>query len=324
MPPGLLESAERLLSTSDGIFDRSGGRAFAKQITDGLLIDIQEAVSEVGDAKQPKLSGLARKRLMAWVVVDVLRSPVELCKAVADKAGGRIWLQAQRVSAALVVVAGEATSQRAAARAAAAADPNLEAGLAMEFAAIDGAELEKIAWLRDEPYIGFHELQPATVAPPLVPQIPGAATGTADQEGDEALSASNDALPVSTSPSGVRFSYLVRSPDARSGEIPAIPADLQGALGPDGVQLLFTEHSTCMEGRHPEFWWSTALPDLVEDLMRRVTRAEGIISERESEWEQAEKDLSACQYHHEELRHALELSQTRVEVLSDVLSRKNA
>ena len=72
MPPGLLESAERLLSTSDGIFDRSGGRAFAKQITDGLLIDIQEAVSEVGDAKQPKLSGLARKRLMAWVVVDVL------------------------------------------------------------------------------------------------------------------------------------------------------------------------------------------------------------------------------------------------------------
>ena len=51
--------------------------------------------------------------------------------------------------------------------------------------------------------------------------------------------------------------------------------------------------------------------------MRRVTCAEGIISERESEWEQAEKD-------NEELRHALELSQTRVEVLSDVLSRKNA
>ena len=118
MPQGLRESAVRLLSTHDGVFDRSGGRAIAKNITDGLLIDILEAVSDEGDAAQPKLSGLARKRLMAWVVVDVLRSPVELCKAVADKAGGRIWLQAQRVSAALVVVAGEATSQRAAARAA--------------------------------------------------------------------------------------------------------------------------------------------------------------------------------------------------------------
>ena len=160
MPQGLRESAVWLLLTHDGVFDRSGGRAIAKNITDGLLIDILEAVSDEGDAAQPKLSGLARKRLMVWVVVDGMRSPVVLGKAAADKAGGRIWMQAQRVSNALIAAADAAASQRAAARAAAAADPNLVAGLAKELAAIDAAEQFQLVELRDEPYIGFHEQHP--------------------------------------------------------------------------------------------------------------------------------------------------------------------
>jgi hypothetical protein len=116
---------ERLLFTN-GELERSAGRPLFKYITDGLLIEIRQAVRAAGDAVQPKpLSGLAQKRLMLRVVIDALRSPVVLDDAAALKAGDRIWKQAQRVSDAITSTAVEHASQRDAARAAAAADPNL-------------------------------------------------------------------------------------------------------------------------------------------------------------------------------------------------------
>ena len=72
VPQAILERVERLLSTEDGVFDRSVGQVLAKEITDGLLIDIQGAVNAAADAATPKLSGLARKRLMVWVVIDAV------------------------------------------------------------------------------------------------------------------------------------------------------------------------------------------------------------------------------------------------------------
>lgn len=197
MPQAIRESAERLLSTKDGIFDRSGGRALAKKITDGLLIDIQEAVNGAADAATPILSGLGRKRLMAWVVIDVVRSPVVLDRTAADKAGGRIWLQAQRVSAALIAIADGAAKECAAARAAAAADLP---GLATKLAAIDAAEKLKVSELRGEVYIGFHELEIAS--PPQLPLVSGAGT-------DEASLGPHAATPTSYSSSGIRYPYLV-------------------------------------------------------------------------------------------------------------------
>jgi hypothetical protein len=114
VPLAIRESAERLLPTSDGVFDRSSGPPLTKEITDGLLVDIHQAVNDIGESMQPKLSGLARKRLMVWVVVDTLRSPVLFGKAQADKAGARIWVQAQRVCAALSIVTDGADAARAA------------------------------------------------------------------------------------------------------------------------------------------------------------------------------------------------------------------
>ena len=96
------ESVERLLSSTSGAFERTVGQPLFKDITDGLLIEIQQVVIIAGDAALPKpLSQLAKKRLMLWVVLDSLRSPVVLSGADADRAGGRIWKQAQRVSAAI-------------------------------------------------------------------------------------------------------------------------------------------------------------------------------------------------------------------------------
>ena len=45
VPQAILERVERLLSTEDGVFDRSVGQVLAKEITDGLLIDIQGVLS---------------------------------------------------------------------------------------------------------------------------------------------------------------------------------------------------------------------------------------------------------------------------------------
>ena len=151
--------AERLVSTTDGVFERSDGRPLAYLITDGMLMRVQQAVDDTGDAAEPKLSGLARKRLMAWVVVDVVCSPVVLPKASADKAGGRIWMQAKRVSAMVTTTSDTATSNRDAAHAAAAADPSLEAGLAAELAEIDATEQVAIDRLLTEVYTGFTELE---------------------------------------------------------------------------------------------------------------------------------------------------------------------
>lgn len=108
-----------------------------------MLIEIRQAVISAGDAAQPKLSRLAQKRLMLWVVVDAMRSPVLLSGAAADRVGGRIWKQAQRVSDALTATALQHASQRHAARVAAAADPSLEAGLAMKLAVITAAEKKR-------------------------------------------------------------------------------------------------------------------------------------------------------------------------------------
>ena len=134
---------------------------------------------------------------MAWVVIDAVSSPAVLGKTAADKAGGRIWVQAQRVSAALQDASGEAASKRAAARAAAAADSVLEAGLATELAAIDAAEKVTLNELRGEVYIGFHELE--TASPPL----PSLLAGT-----DETVPASlgpHADTRTSSSSSGIRF-----------------------------------------------------------------------------------------------------------------------
>jgi hypothetical protein len=145
------ETAQRLLQVVDGVFERSPTR-LVKEITDDLLIEIRQAVISAGDAAQPKLSRLAQKRLMLWVVVDAVRSPVVLSGAAADRVGGRIWKQAQRVSDALTATALQHASQRDAARVAAAADPSLEAGLAMKLAAITTAEEKRCNDLLREVY----------------------------------------------------------------------------------------------------------------------------------------------------------------------------
>jgi hypothetical protein len=75
----------------DGAFERSPGQRLVADITDDLLIETRQAVINAGDAVAPKpLSDLVQKRLMLWVVIDVMRSPGVLSGADVDRG----WLAA--------------------------------------------------------------------------------------------------------------------------------------------------------------------------------------------------------------------------------------
>ena len=175
--------------------------------------------------------------------------------------------------------------------------------------------------MRDEVYIGFHELEIAS--PPQLPLVSGAGT-------DEASLGPHAATPTSYSSSGIRYPYLV--PTTRtSEEAPAIPADLRHKLGVDGCNLLERKYARWMEGHDPEHWWSCSLPMLCLSLMDQLACAEADVAVRDRELQEATDarnsataDLLSCECENDELREKLKLSEARVEVLSEVLSRKNA
>jgi hypothetical protein len=323
------ESVERLLSSTSGDFERSVGRPLFKDITDGLLIEIQQVVIKAGEAALPKaLSQLAKKRLMLWAVLDSLRSPVVLSGADADRAGGRIWKQAQRVSAAISSTAAACASRReaaAAAGAAAAADPDLQAALVAELAAIDAGEKRKLHELQYEVYTGLHEV--AAVVPDAAPF----------QVLMDLPKPHDTAIPTHSS-TGVRYPDLIPEPSpAEPLPIPPIPPDLAASLSRDAVQLLFSEmgESSVMEGEAPDAWWKYGLPLFVNHLTRQLARSESEVVRMDKDFN-AYKDLTSAyaqqqkaliqltQQQIEELSRELELAQAKVEVLSEVLSRKNA
>ena len=137
----------------------------------------------------------------------------------------------------------------------------------------------------------------------------------------------------------MRYPYLIRDPaPAEPPPIPPIPPDLAANLSRDAVQSLFNEYSRFMEGEDPEVWWSLGLPYLANELCRQLAASASEVERMRAEcakveqWtakmdrlvENNERQLQLSEDDNEELRDKLKLSEVRVEVLSEVLSRKNA
>ena len=315
------ETVERLLLVVDGTFARSPGLRLVDEITDDLLIEIRKDVISAGNAAQPKpLSGLAQQKVMLWVVIDAVRSPVVLSGADLSRAAGRIWKQAARVSEALSVTAKEHAYRRDAARAAAAADQGLAAGLPMQLAAISAAEEERCDKLRREVYEGLTELAAAPDDAPAPALI-------------EPPKPHNTAITTLSS-TGVRYPHAIPYLRPAELEVPAIPADLVAQLNRDTVQRLFSDYSTHMEGSDPEDW-STWLPSLVNKLTRELASDRALYERRLDDAahqlrtagairDVALEELRACEIESDDLNTKLVRSEAKVEVLSEVLSRKNA
>ena len=200
-----------------------------------------------------------------------------------------------------------------------------------ELAAIDAGEKRRLDELRYEVYTGLHEV--AAVVPDAAPSqvlmdLPKPHVDTA--------------IPTPSS-TGVRYPDLIREPSpAEPLPIPPIPPDLAASLSRDAVQSLFSEMGTSLEGEAPDTWWQYGLPWYVNRLTRQLA---GSVSEvaRLQEAHKEHKDLTSAyaqncdelistqaelvrdvQQQNEELSRELELAQAKVEVLSEVLSRKNA
>ena len=103
---GLKSIAERILPFDKGNFSPSPLPALVNVVTDELLVMAKEIVAAVAAAAQPKLSGKAQLRLLAWVVADARGARVAMEKALAETVGKRLDRQADIVAiGALVVLA---------------------------------------------------------------------------------------------------------------------------------------------------------------------------------------------------------------------------
>ena len=325
------ETAQRLLRVKDGEFERTPGRRLI-DITDDLLIEIRKAVTDAGDAAQPnKLTVAAKKQVMLWVVVDTVRSQVVLSRADIVRVADRIWVQAGRVSQKLGLAAQEYASECANACAAAASDPGLAAELAKKLAAITAAEDNRCDKVLRDVFQNLYELA----------AVPDAAPIPAPLTGIDPPKSHDPAIPTPSS-TGIRYPWLILG-SAEPAEAPAIPADLLDSLEPDAVQRLLSCPTGPRSGsQHPEHWWSLHLPSLVNRLVRELATAtteiacareqeriarewgDAAIDEQYETRHECDKELLVLETENDELRRELERSEAKVEVLSEVLSRKNA
>ena len=190
----------------------------------------------------------------------------------------------------------------------------------MQLAAISAAEEERCDKLRREVYEGLTELAAAPDDAPAPALI-------------EPPKPHNTAITTLSS-TGVRYPHAIPYLRPAEREVPAIPADLVAQLNRDTVQRLFSDYSTHMEGSDPEDW-STWLPSLVNKLTRELASDRALYERRLDDAahqlrtagairDVALEELRACEIESDDLNTKLVRSEAKVEVLSEVLSRKNA
>jgi hypothetical protein len=146
----LAKLAERILPFSDGKFKPSPPPQLLSKLTDDDLIVAADAVEAVVAKQQPRPSGRAQFRLLAWTVADARGAGTPLDKALAETVGKRLDRQAQKVRGDIECRERDHREHRLIASDA-------------DHASIDAAHRLEIEALRSEIYIGFHELEPAGV-----------------------------------------------------------------------------------------------------------------------------------------------------------------
>ena len=206
---GLRKRAERIRSFAEGEHSPSEARLGPQAITHELLLTARDAVASAA-AENPKLSGKAQKRLLAWVVADAMSSGQPLDKQLAETVGKRLEKQCNKVAGELAAAALEAEQARDRAHTAAAlaelnsSSSNATAGeLPGKLASINEFEAETVRNLKLEVYVGFWELglsstwarhqlmdpPPSTPSTHAATAATAAAAAAASQDEDDAMDA---------------------------------------------------------------------------------------------------------------------------------------
>ena len=147
--------------------------------------------------------------MLAWLVADARGATVPLDKALAETVGKRLDRQAQKVRDNCIAARERAVQLRTDARAAAAADPSLAAGLPDQTAAIDEEERLALSHPLHEIYVGFHELEG------LMPSTDGSAP--------EVASAALPSTAPIAAPAATSAATPVAAPAAAPTTTPTVP-----------------------------------------------------------------------------------------------------
>ena len=192
------------MTFAEGDFEPSPPPQLLSKLTDEDLVVAVEAVEAVVAKQQPRPSGRAQFRLLAWTVADARGAAAPLDKAVAETVGKRLDRQAQKVRRALYLVEADYRERRL-------------YSSECEYAAMDAAHRLEMETMRSEVYVGFHELEPAVE--------------------EDAAAAEAAALPA-TLAAALQTAEAPR-PRHPSLPLPAIPPDIARSLGRTGVQCLW-------------------------------------------------------------------------------------
>ena len=248
---------KRILTSLDGKFEASPPPQLLKELTDEDIIVAVDAVEAVVAEQQPRPSGRAQFRLLAWTVADARGAVRPLDMAAAEAVGKRLHRQAQRVRDAMDAVSADAREAR------------LQLTDAQGVPAIDAQEQSRLESLRAEVYVGFHELEallPGDAAPPVHVAEPVHAV----------LAAALESADIA--------SKLAAATQTAEENIPPIPAELALCLGRDGVQALWDHrmymHEPCERCPITDSKdWYDLLPGLVGQTLldSRIAYQEGRI-----------------------------------------------
>ena len=146
--------AERILTSPDGNFKPSPPPQLLDELTDEDIAVAVDVVEAVVTKQQPRPSGRAQFRLLAWTVADARGAAAPLDMAVAEAVGKRLDRQAKRVRDAMKAVSAGAREARLQLSGGMADPATLKEGIA----AVDVEERSRLEALRAEVYVGFHEL----------------------------------------------------------------------------------------------------------------------------------------------------------------------
>ena len=91
------EAAAPMLTVEEGTHKARSLGSFMEQINHDNLVTIADTVKNLADAKQPRLSGKASLRLLAWVVAELRCASMVMEKPLAETVGKRLAKQAQKV-----------------------------------------------------------------------------------------------------------------------------------------------------------------------------------------------------------------------------------
>ena len=242
------------MTFADGRFEPSPPPQLLSKLTDGDLVVAVDAVEAVVAKQQPRPSGRAQFRLLAWTVADARGAAAPLDMGSAETVGKRLDRQAKRVRADIESLETDHRASRLAAS-------------DFEHASMDAAIRLEIEALRSEVYIGFHEIE------------------TAGEEEAAAVPAELRAPPRDVLAAALSAARGRPMRQEVEDNVAPIPAELARDLGRDGVQALWEYRMNIGEedGIARPFSiddsqdWFLLLPGLVQSLLFdvRIAYSEG-------------------------------------------------